>query len=53
MAKAKRQSKVIVFVGQYQRVVDAQGRVRFPAEWRSIMGGNMEFFVMVDPNKTK
>ena len=53
MANAKRQSKIRAFAGQFRRVVDAQGRVRFPAEWRSTMGGDRELFVMANPDKTK
>ena len=53
MANAKRQSKIRAFAGQFRRVVDAQGRVRFPAEWRSIMSGDRELFVMANPDKTK
>ena len=53
MANAKRQSKIRAFAGQFCRVVDAQCRVRLPAEWRSIMSGDRELFVMANPDKTK
>jgi len=53
MANAKRQSKIRAFAGQFRRVLDAQGRVRFPAEWRSIMSEDRELFVMANPDKTK
>ena len=53
MANAKRQSKIRAFAGQFRRVVDAQCRVRLPAEWRSIMSEDRELFVMANPDKTK
>ena len=38
-----------VFVGQYRRVVDAQGRIRFPADWRPMLGKGRELFVLPNP----
>jgi len=47
----KRKSKAApVFVGQYRRTVDAQGRIRFPADWLPMLGDDGELFVLPDPD---
>ena len=51
--KLASQTPTPVFVGQYRRVVDTQGRVRFPADWLSMLDDGCEFFVLPNPNKTK
>ena len=51
--KLASQAPTPVFVGQYRRVVDAQGRVRFPADWLSMLDDDGEFFVLPNPDRTK
>ena len=47
----KRKSKAApVFVGQYRRTVDAQGRIRFPADWLPMLGDDGELLVLPDPD---
>ena len=49
----KRKSKFVpVFVGQYRRVVDAHGLVRFPSGWLSMLDDDGEFYqIQIGPSR--
>ncbi len=41
------------FLGRYRRAVDGRGRVRFPSDWRRILGNDSCIYVLPDTNGAK